>query len=40
LIFNSNQLDQILDDIDPDIASRIIAEMEKGESEIEEIKGN
>ena len=40
LIFSSNQLDQILDEIDPDIASRIIAEMEKGESEIEEIKGN
>ena len=40
LIFNANQLDQILDEIDPDVASKIISEMEKGETNIEEIKGN
>ena len=40
LIFNANQLDQILAEIDPDVASKIISEIEKGETDIEEIKGN
>ena len=40
LIFQPNQLDQIIDDVDPDVASWIISEMDKDQTSVEEIKGN
>ena len=40
MIFQQNQVDQIIDEIDPDVASWIISEMDKDQPDVGEIKGN
>ena len=39
-LFTMGQLDQIIDDLDPDVCSRIVTEMDQAGESIDEIKGN
>lgn len=39
-LFQMNQMDQIIDELDPDVCSRIVTEMDQALPSIDEIKGN
>ena len=39
-VFKEGQVDQIIDEIDPEIASWIIQQMDKDQPSVEDIKGN
>ena len=39
-LFQMNQMDQIIDDLDPDVCSRIVTQMDQILPSIDEIKGN
>tara|TARA_R100001443_G_scaffold114405_1_gene130370 strand:+ start:163 stop:519 length:357 start_codon:yes stop_codon:yes gene_type:complete len=39
-LFKMNQMDQIIDDLDPDVCSKIVSQMDNALPSVEEIKGN
>ena len=40
MVFKEGQVDQIIDEIDPEVASWIIQQMDKDQPSVEDIKGN
>ena len=39
-LFQMNQMDQIIDELDPDVCSRIVSEMDENLPSVDEMKGN